>query len=318
MILALALLVGVVAVASSGPGVLDRMVRRKVDPRAVLVTWIVLVGASFMTMIATLAVTLIPTHGPTPALVQLIHRCWTAVRLGAVPRLHEMAALALFVVVFLTAAQVGRGLLRYGRHKRQLHHKHLQLLKITATSEQGPFTTMWLPHPAPLAYGVAGSPAFVVATEGVRDELGEVNAAAVLEHERAHLRGRHHLLVGFAEALAKSVPWLPLTRRSPDLVRTAIELAADLEAARKHGSNAVQSALRTMSNPGGPTTPQHALGMADSGVALRLEHLDRLSENTTAVKRLLVSGTAGVMAASAPALAGIGILTAVGTLACLL
>ncbi|GAB3685421.1 M56 family metallopeptidase [Saccharopolyspora sp. ID03-671] len=316
MILALALLVGVVAVAGSGPAFLDRMIRHKTDPQAVLVTWIVLVVATFLTMIATLTVVLLPTSGPTPLLVQLVHHCWLAVRHGAVPRFHEIAALALIGALLLTAVQTGVGLLRYGRHQRKLHHKHLQLLRGIANCEQGPFITMWLPHSKPLAYSVAGSPSFVVATEGVRNELAEIDAAAVLEHERAHLRGRHHLLVGLAEALAKSVPWIPLTRRSPELVRTAVELAADRAAARKHGPGAVQSALRMMSAMGGPDTPQHALGMTDSCVALRLDHLGELPEGATVAKRLLLSGTAGLMAASAPAMAGIGSLTVIGILTC--
>ncbi len=316
MILALALLVGVVTVASSSPAVLNAMVRRRVDPQVVLVTWLVLVGATFLTVLATLAVVLLPAHGSPPVLVQLVHHCWLAVRHGAVPRIHELTALLLFVVVSLTAAQIGRGLARYGHVQKQLHHKQLQLLRITADSEPGPFPTMWLPHPEPWAYSVAGSPAFVVATQGVRDQLGEVDAAAVLEHERAHLRGHHHLLVGLAEALAKSAPWMPLARRSPHLVRTTVELAADHAAARTHGANAVQSALRTMSDPNGSATPQHALGMADSCVTLRLEHLEYLAENTTTARRLLFSGTAGIAAAAAPALFGIGILSATGVLTC--
>lgn len=316
MIVALALLLGVVLVAGGAPAVLDRMVERRVDPQVVLVTWVALVTATFLTVLATLVLVLLPTHGPKPLLLQLVHSCWTALQHGAMPQLHEVTALLLLVPVSAVAVLLGRGLLRYVRQQRRLHERQLELLRITAESEAGRFPTMWLPHPKPLAYSVAGSPAFVVATQGVRDELCQADAAAVIEHERAHLRGRHHLLVGLAEALAKSVPWVPLTRHSPRLVRTAVELAADRAAARTHSSAAVRSALRIMATGGGPSTPQHALGMADACIALRLHHLDRLGNGPGTVARLFMSVIAALAAATSPALAGIGVLMAVGLTTC--
>ncbi|MCI2420643.1 hypothetical protein MOQ72_24635 [Saccharopolyspora sp. K220] len=173
MILALALLVGVVLVASGAPAVLDWMIDRRVDPQAVLVTWVVLVGATFSTVVVTLAIVLLPAHGPAPMLLQMAHHCWTALRHGYAPQLHELTALLLFVVVSAVAVQVGRGLLRYARQQRQLHARQLELLRITAKPEAGSFPTMWLPHPHPVAYSVAGAPAFIVATKGIRDHSGK-------------------------------------------------------------------------------------------------------------------------------------------------
>lgn len=316
MIVALALLVGVVLVAGGAPKVLDLMVEHRFEPQVVLATWLALVTATFMTVIATLVIVLLPTHSPEPLLLQLVHHCWSALQHGEIPRLHELTALLLLVPVSIAAALLGQGLVRYVRQQRHLHERHLELLRITAESEAGRFPTMWLPHPKPLAYSVAGSPAFVVATQGVRDALCEADAAAVLEHERAHLRGRHHLLVGLAEALAKSVPWVPLTRHSPRLVRTAVELAADRAAARTHSPAAVRSALRIIATGSGPNTPQHALGMADACITLRLRHLDRPSYSPGTVARLLMSAIAALAAATSPALVGIGVLMAVGLTTC--
>lgn len=320
MILAFALLLGTVSVAVIGPAVLNLMVWRNIDPHIVLVTWIVLVGATFLTMVATLGVILLPTHGPAPALLEFVHHCWFAITHGAFPGVHEMAALAVLLVVAIPSAIVGRGLLRFLRHQRRLHSKHLELLRITSACEPGAYTTMWLPHQRPLAYSVSGSPAIIVATDGVRQTLTNTDTAAVLEHERAHLRGHHHLLVGLADVLANSVPWAPLMKHSPALVRTAVELAADRAAAREHGTGPVRSALRRMSAHGGSSTPQHALGMADDSVALRLNHLDKLTTRdvTSTARRLLLSGFAGVVAASSPVLTGMGILMTIGLVTCLL
>ncbi|MCI2420642.1 hypothetical protein MOQ72_24630 [Saccharopolyspora sp. K220] len=100
-------------------------------------------------------------------------------------------------------------------------------------------------------------------------------------------------------------------------MRTVVELAADRGAARVHGPNAVRSALRTIS---GESTASHpprgALGLADHCVALRLQHLDKLTSRPSLITRVLCSAAAGLGAAMAPALIGLGMLAGVGILAC--
>ncbi len=168
----------------------------------------------------------------------------------------------------------------------------------------------------PLAYSVAGRRGSVVVSEGLREQLGGTGCAAVIEHERAHLRGRHHLLVELAEALAASAPWLPLTERSPTLVRAAVELAADRTAARTYGAVTVRSALLAMSRAP-RTAPPPALGMAQDCVALRLRHL-RSSRVTVArlPRRMLVSGLAALVGLSLPVAGGIGILLMTAAAVC--
>ncbi|MDA3642553.1 M56 family metallopeptidase [Saccharopolyspora indica] len=316
MILAVALLLGVAFVAGFGPAVLNRMLQRRMDPQLVLMTWGGLVATTFVTVTAALTITVLPTHGPAPLLVQLLHHCWTALQHGSAPQLHLAAGLLLLTAIAGLSSRVSIGLLRHARRQRREHRRHLDLLRIAARPESGAFPIMWLPHPEPMAYSVAGAPGFVVATDGVRDRLGP-DAAAVLEHERAHLRGRHHLLVGLAEALSRSAPWLPLMRRSPELVRTAVELAADRSAAHLHGPGAVRSALLHMSGGrGGGSMPAHALGMADSAVALRLHHLSDLPSAPGKAKRALTSGMAGLTAATLPTLAGIALLPVLAMITC--
>ncbi|MGW5644399.1 M56 family metallopeptidase [Saccharopolyspora sp. NPDC003752] len=317
MILAFALLVGVGIVVGYSPGPLDRMMARRIDPQVVLATWVALVATTFLTVVAALVVVLLPAHGPTSLLMELVHHCLTAVQHGALPQFHAVTALLLLLGLASVLLLVSVRLMHHVRRQRRMHQRQLELLRVAAQPEAGPFPTMWLPHPKPLAYSVAGTPAFVVATDGVRDELCADDAAAVIEHERAHLHGRHHMLVGLAEALARSAPWIPLMRHSPALVRTAVELAADRAAARLHGAGSVRSALLIMSGcHGGPATPQHALGMADGAVALRLHHLEFLGPCAPRAKRALASGMAGLTAALLPALAGLGILASLAMITC--
>ncbi len=314
----LALLCGVLAVAWCAPPVLHRLLEHGVAPRSVLAMWAMLVGASFLTVAGTLFVALTPAHDTLPRILQLLHHCWTSLRHGTAPQAHELAAalilIALAGVVFLT----GRGLLRHLRQQRRLHRRHVQTLRGIARSETGPFPTMWLPHAEPLAYSVAGKPGFVVASDGLRDRLPAVDAAAVLEHERAHLRGRHHLLVGIAEALAASARWVPLLRRSPSLVRTAVELAADRVAARAHGTAAVRSALLTMSHSAGAyRSPPYSLGMAQQCLALRLRHLQiPQSAKRNLGQRVLAPGFAALVGFTLPVLSGATFLLAAAVTVC--
>ncbi|WP_245719002.1 M48 family metalloprotease [Micromonospora rhizosphaerae] len=66
-----------------------------------------------------------------------------------------------------------------------------------------------------------GGPRLTVLGTGARS-LPPAQLAAVLSHERAHLRGRHHLLVTVVKGLAAAAPCLPLT--PPAAVRLLMEL----------------------------------------------------------------------------------------------
>jgi hypothetical protein len=69
----------------------------------------------------------------------------------------------------------------------------------------------------------------------------------VLTHERAHLRGHHHLMLAVAAALARAFPAVPL------LARAAAELAemtANDAAARRHDPADLAAALVALASAG--------------------------------------------------------------------
>lgn len=98
--------------------------------------------------------------------------------------------------------------------------------------------------------------------------------AAVVDHERSHLRGRHHWLVGFAHAVAAALPFVPLS--------------ADAAAGRRRGPATVRAALTRM-HPARSTV-----------TALRLEHLAR-SHDTATADGLLVLAAAALLPVSTAA-----------------
>ncbi|GAA2803881.1 M56 family metallopeptidase [Saccharopolyspora taberi] len=313
MIGALALLFGAALLAIVAPAVLRKLLEVRTDPQVVLVVWAVLVGATFLTTVGTLVIIVLPTHGPMLLLMRFAHN-YANFDHGSFP-IHELSGALLLIPVAVVSTLACRGLVRYTREQRRLHRRHLDLLRITASPETGSLTTMWLPASEPLAYSVAGTPSLVVATRGVREQLRSGDIAAVLEHERAHLRGRHHVLVGLAQALANSAPWVPLMRHSPSLVRAAVELAADRVAARSHGATAVRTALLTLTkHRGGPSAPANSLSMGEGNVGLRLSHLETSTLGSSPAKRALTSSIAALATTVVLTVAGTGLLFAAVTL----
>ncbi|TMR99845.1 M56 family metallopeptidase [Nonomuraea basaltis] len=98
-------------------------------------------------------------------------------------------------------------------------------------------------YPERLAYCLPGRNAQMVITTGALSNLAPEQVAAVLEHERAHLRGRHHLVLAATEALARAFPGVPLFERARTEVARMIELLADDVAARRHPRAQIAAAL---------------------------------------------------------------------------
>jgi beta-lactamase regulating signal transducer with metallopeptidase domain len=66
---------------------------------------------------------------------------------------------------------------------------------------------------------------------------------AVLAHERAHLRGRHQLVLTLIRALAHAFPMVPLPARAAEEAAVLAELIADASAAHHHDRKDLAAAL---------------------------------------------------------------------------
>lgn len=132
-----------------------------------------------------------------------------------------------------------------------------------------------LDQPQPAAYCVAGRADTVVVTSGALDLLSPEQVAAVLAHEQAHRRGRHHRVLAAAALAERALPELPLMRQLPRQVRRLLELHADDTAARGHDPEALATALVAFAQAGRPmhATPASALAAADGDTAERIRRL---------------------------------------------
>jgi Zn-dependent protease with chaperone function len=300
MTAALALLAGALAVGWLVPGAVRRADLRCRDPLLLIVVWLVSIVGVLLSAAAGVVLLLTPSHGPSTTLLAAIHRCWSAIQLGVALLLAFAARL---VVVFAHSV-------RRRAHKRR---EHLAVLRLAARSESRSPGTLWLAHDRPLAFSMAGRPGVVVATEGLVRHLDNTAVEAVLAHERAHLRGRHHLLIAVADALRTAVPFLPLFRQAPPAISELIELSADVAAVRDCGRAAVRSALLMVSSHGAPST---SLAMAQHAVDMRMARLLTGPPPPGKLRRTISCAMAGMTAVALPFLLGAGLLMGVALFSC--
>ncbi|ONI90941.1 hypothetical protein ALI22I_10960 [Saccharothrix sp. ALI-22-I] len=312
MIFAFALVLGALVVGWAAPRRLRALTTSRVDPALAIAWWFLTCLGVAATAAAGVVMVLLPGHGPARWVLGWLHGCWTAVSHGSMPRLDDLVGLLGTTVLLAVAARVGVGAVRRRRASRRTHRRQLDLLRIAAREQPGPIPVLWLDHEQPLAYSAAGTPPFIVASRGLADRLSDAELDAVLEHERAHIHGRHHMLVGLAEALAWAMPFVPLTRQAPDAIRVLAEMDADRRAAARHGADTVRDALLRIGSAGAPAG---ALAAADHDVALRLDRLAR-THRIPLVRRVGALVTAAVVAASLPGLAGLGLLVATAAISC--
>ncbi|MCX4911122.1 M56 family metallopeptidase [Streptomyces sp. NBC_00878] len=128
---------------------------------------------------------------------------------------------------------------------RRARGRHRQALDLVGRRSARLCATV-LPYDTPAAYCLPGRhPRIVVSDAAVRrltpDQLG-----AVLEHERAHVAGRHHLALAAMEAFHSVFRRLPLARHAREQTALLLEMIADDRALRSHSRDALATAMYEM------------------------------------------------------------------------
>jgi len=149
--------------------------------------------------------------------------------------------------------------------------RHRLLLRLVGRSDPNG-RALLLDHPAPAVYYLPGPAGCVVVSTGAVDALTERELAAVLAHERAHGRGRHHLVLAPFQALRRVLPIGPVVRAAA-AVELLVEMCADDRAARRHGPAALTAALQRFHELDARPAPTGTIAAADTAIALRIARL---------------------------------------------
>lgn len=258
------LLVGV-----ASPPLLRLGMRRGIDAGLLLMSWVVLMSFTVS------AVAL-------PVVAYLVHGCWLPLTAGLPGWADPVAGLLSGVAVVIAAMRGAWQLGSTTRRRHRVHARHVELIWLLTEKAPRPGGVLWLPTSEPHAYSLAGDPPLVVLSAGIRERLGQGAVGAVVSHEKAHIRRRHHSFIAVAQALSAGLGWLPLARQSPSLVRTLIELDADTQAARIHGTWPLRQAIQALQHT---TVPAVSLGIAAESTQLRLARLATLAPDGPSRRR---------------------------------
>ncbi|MGV0813277.1 M56 family metallopeptidase [Mycolicibacterium boenickei] len=199
--------------------------------------------------------------------------------LGLAPTVHLPAPLAVALVVglILVTASVAvhtawRVIVTLASSRRN-NRDHAEAMNIVGrpTGRRG---VVMVDTPEPVAYCVAGGRrSLIVVTSGALRHLDDAGLHAVLAHERAHLRGRHHQIVAVLTALAAALPRMPLIAAAMRTVPALLEMCADDAAIRSSGRRQVLRSLVLLSTGG--RVPE---GMLAAGSTAVLDRVERLLE----------------------------------------
>jgi beta-lactamase regulating signal transducer with metallopeptidase domain len=130
-----------------------------------------------------------------------------------------------------------------------------------------------------------------------------VPAAGVLAAERAHLSGRHHLVLTFANALRDTFPVVGFFTIAARQIGDLIEVAADDAAIRREHRLTLAGALLAVASAG---VPAGALGAGGTAAAQRIRRLIDPQGRPSPTRRAFTSATlvaVSILALTAPALA---------------
>ena len=251
-------------------------------PRLAIVVWQAM-SVSMVTALVLAGLTLaMPVQTMAGHLAHLVEACahvlhGTAAgsRLATVPTIALSAAAAIVLwVVACAFTEVIRA--------SQARHRHAGALAIVGSYRADLGVTV-VNDASPAIYCLPGRASQVVTTSGALAKLSPDHLQAALAHERAHIAGRHDLVVAGAAALVRALPIVPLFAVAHEEVCRLVELLADDAAGRHHGRKSVAGALAHLA---GVSPPKVGLAAGGPSAVARVRRLRAPAHPLGLVQRL--------------------------------
>lgn len=298
---ALALLVYALTAATVGAAALRAAAWPRRAPVLGVAAWQVLSGSVLGALLLSGLVVVVPAGVASRDVAEILHACVMELRAqystpGGVV-VHATGAALTLTLAVRAAYLLGVGL----RSARRDRTSHLNALRLVARPDTR-LDALVVDHPTAAAYCLPGRARTIVLTSAAVAALTGTELAAVLAHERAHLRGRHHLVAATSAALVKTLPFVPGLRWARDEQARLLEMIAD-DVAALHGDRlSVAAALVRLA---GGSVPTGALGAADVAAVARVERLLSPAQGLGWRKRVVITAIL-----SLTALAPVGIAAA--------
>ena len=264
---ALAFTLLALALVGPVPALLARSVWPMRAPRAAVVLWQAIAVAAVLSAFSAglaLAVRLFvpgPDGRPTADINKEIAALgWPVWACSAI-----VLALTLVIGVRLILAVVQ---VAVGTRRRRAHHR--MIVDLLGESRRELAGVRVLDVAEPLAYCLPGMRSRVVVSRGTLSALSQPELAAILGHERAHLRARHDLVLEAFIAVHTAFPRFVRSGSALNAVRLLVELLADDAAVRATGPRPLARALVTCA---AGHTPSGALAAGGQSTVVRVRRL---------------------------------------------
>ncbi len=281
---ALAFAILAVLLTGPAPAVLARATWPLRAPRAAMVLWQAIALAAVLSAfsagiaIATRLLMPGPDGRPTASIIDAAARLgwplWTAY-------------VGVFALTVLVGARLMVAVVRVAIANRRRRAHHRMVVDLVGVGHEAalcqPCTRTRdlrvLDVAQPLAYCLPGVRSRVVVSEGTLNTLADDEVAAILSHERAHLRARHDLVLEAFTAAHAAFPRLVRSANALRAVRLLVELLADDAAVRAAGRAPLARALVACASGwapsgalavGGPSTVVRVRRLAGQGNSLML------------------------------------------------
>jgi hypothetical protein len=186
-------------------------------------------------------------------------------------------------------------------HARQ---RQRELLSLLAHGDPKVPGALVVDHPAAAAYCLPGLRSAIVISAGTLDLLDADELAAVLAHERAHLRERHDLVLLPFLALLRAFRWAAIAQQAYRAVGLLVEMHADDRARQQRPARELATALLRVGAAGGGGVPSGALAAVSRAeeceVAARVIRLLRPAPGLShGVVALVIAVSAAIVAVPA-------------------
>ncbi|MGI8627210.1 MAG: M56 family metallopeptidase [Geodermatophilaceae bacterium] len=261
MTVALALLGYALLLSTVGANALNRADWVDRAPRLGIAAWQALSASVILAIVLGGIALMIPTGSLGQSLAELLDACGAAIRAqydnpGGNIGSTIGGLLALGIVGRATFC-LAREVVVAARSRRR------QLDTLALIGRQAPdLDALIVDHDSPAAYCLPGRDRQIVLTSAAVSALTADQLQAVLAHERAHLRGRHHLVLAGAQGMQRAFPFVLCFRHARRNVGRLVEMLADDQAGRRCPRLTIAAALVALAassvppaalSAGGPT-----------------------------------------------------------------
>ena len=280
-----AALLAVVAIGSAlGASALVKASWPRRSPAAAILLWQALGLASGLAAVGTLIGLALPAS--TAGVVRSVLRACALIRAGDVFGLAGMfgadgSTPVIIVAARLTCLAAGLALLASlcwvlvaaSAAALQARRRQRALLTLLAHGDPKVPGALVVDSPTAAAYCLPGLRSQIVVSVGTIELLGRGELAAVLAHERAHLRERHDLVLLPFIALLRAFPKSATCTDAHRAVALLIEMLADDHALRARPARELVSALVRFGTAGTCPAPAGTLAAGEGEVAARVTRL---------------------------------------------